>query len=207
MMNYLGYKNTPQIMHFIQLVTTTWEFQPSYWISIAGLYLMCDVHDDLPYSGIMPSPDTYKIHNKAAFQKIQNGSVVCLNSNAFITDFAPNYLAEYEEQNIYFSVLTFHFPNSMPSELPPFEYSVFMDSLHRNKNIVHIYFVDYDGAILKGFEDKLSGIPLGLNYHKSLYNTLDIENGLPQNIRQREMRINRKRDMLLNSKRYVLQTF
>ena len=60
---------------------------------------------------------------------------------------------------------------------------------------------------MKGFEDKLSGIPLGLNYHKSLYNTLDIENGLPQNIQQREMRINRKRDMLLNSKRYVLQTF
>ena len=48
-----SFENTATMVEFVQIFTGTLQFKPSYWISLVGIYLMCDVHDDLPYSGIM----------------------------------------------------------------------------------------------------------------------------------------------------------
>ena len=102
-------------------------------------------------------------------------------------------MQQYGDSDIYFSIMTFNKPDSMPSELSGTDYHILTNEIVSHPNIVHIYFVDYDGTKIKGYEDKMSGIPLGLNYHKNLYSVFT-DHGLPQNIQQQERRLNKYRD-------------
>ncbi len=67
----------------------------SEWISLIGYVSMCDIHENIEYSGMFDDGSSI-IHNKYAFKNIKNGDLICLTGDQLTQDFIPNFLPLYD---------------------------------------------------------------------------------------------------------------
>ena len=162
----------------------------SKWISLVGYVSMCDVHEVIELSGIFDHGSSY-IRNVEAFSNIKNGDLVCLTGDQLTDDFMPNYLPLYDNTDIKFIIFSWVRPRSFPLELS-LSTQQFAETILSNEHILHIYCIDYDGTKWDDptLNDKISGVPLGINYHSKLIHWKYWKLGLPEHPSKQEQALN-----------------
>lgn len=172
----------------------------SEYISLIGYVSMCDVHENIEFSGVFDHGSSI-IHNQYGFKNIKQNDLVCLTGHQLTNDFLPNFLPIYDNTNITFTIFTWIRPRSFPLELD-INIHLFFKQILSNPHIIHIYCIDYDGTLFEHNNDnidKLSGIPIGIDYHNKLYK---YRYGIPKHPSIQENIFKQHISKYLNKKQY-----